>query len=101
CGYACVNGAVYCNETCTFLESDPDNCGACGNVCPAGQSCLGGVCQDDDPGEGCGFPFILCGGGCVDPTTDPFNCGGCFNQCAPNEVCAGGFCQGFGGDGGW
>src|SRR4051794_40573395 len=54
CLYECVDGAVRCDGTCTFLDRDPYNCGACGNVC--GEStpfCIQGVCTDC---ERCGTP---------------------------------------------
>src|SRR5262249_38960771 len=31
----CPTGAACCNGTCTDLNSNSNNCGACGNVCPA------------------------------------------------------------------
>ena len=31
----CPTGTACCNGTCTSVNSDPNNCGACGNVCAA------------------------------------------------------------------
>ena len=88
CGaYACCpTGAACCNGTCTNLNSDANNCGACGYVCPAGTICSNGSCV------ACNFPFIACNGVCVDPTSDRNNCGGCGAQCAPDEACISGSC---------
>src|SRR5690606_25152426 len=33
-----------CNGVCTNVMTDVNNCGSCGNICPTGQSCSGGVC---------------------------------------------------------
>jgi hypothetical protein len=93
CGaYACCpTGTACCNGICTDLDSDPNNCSACGNVCPAGTVCVNGSCV------ACNHPFIPCGGVCVNPLSDQHNCGGCGIQCADTEACVLGFCESGGG----
>src|SRR5215218_4308026 len=49
-------GQSNCRGSCVFLSSDPNNCGACGNICAGGTSCSNGTC--------------LC------PTESQTNCGG-------------------------
>jgi stigma-specific protein Stig1 len=91
CGaYACCpTGAVCCNGTCTDLNSDFNNCGACGYVCPTNNVCANGTCVVLN----CVYPNIPCSGVCVDPTSDGNNCGGCGQQCGPSEACIFGFCE--------
>lgn len=113
CGNVCGGSTPYCNQgvcsecapyltlcggTCVYLLEDPDNCGACGNVCPTGTSCLGGICQDDNPAF-CPEGYTLCNGVCTDTYNDPFNCGGCGIECPPDAACIASTCI-FGG-GGW
>ncbi|WP_194863092.1 EGF domain-containing protein [Myxococcus sp. AB036A] len=50
--YTCVAGAcqsptVQCGSQCVDVSSDASNCGACGNVCDAGQTCLESACVAD------------------------------------------------------
>jgi len=106
----CTAGTVECNVTCVYLNSDPANCGACGNACQPRAVCV----PTDDGGSGqceCqrgqvlpdgGTTILLCNGTCTDITTDPKNCGGCGGSggavCGTGQVCApndagGGVCQ--------
>jgi hypothetical protein len=40
----CVPGHALCGGVCVETASDPQNCGACGNVCPGYQACVAGAC---------------------------------------------------------
>jgi hypothetical protein len=40
----CPANLAACGPACVDTASDTNNCGACGNVCPSGQSCSAGVC---------------------------------------------------------
>lgn len=71
---------------CVDTDTNPDNCGACGNRCSGGAVCEDGACQCTDAKSYC-FGF------CVDKTTDPSNCGTCGTNCAVGQVCTAGICQ--------
>ncbi len=106
----CQGGTVECNVTCVYLNSDPANCGACGNPCQPRAVCVpidGGTtgqceCQQGEALPDGGTTILLCNGTCTDITTDPGNCGGCAGSggavCGSGQVCApndagGGVCQ--------
>jgi Stigma-specific protein, Stig1 len=55
CAPSCPTPLVACNGKCVDLDSDPENCGACGNLCPSG-ICQGGQCQ----GATAGHIVLLC-----------------------------------------
>ncbi len=78
----CVFPDTLCGTTCTSLDSDPKNCGACGKECGAGEFCVLGTC-----GKVCPPPLLTCGDRCVDASRDPDHCGGCGTKCATGEVC--------------
>jgi hypothetical protein len=73
------------------LNTDPNNCGSCGNSCGANAYCTGGTCH-------CNAGFGNCDGdwsnGCeVNLNTDPNNCGACGNVCPPElPICEEGEC---------
>ena len=81
-GHCCSNGQGLCGGRCMSLESDPVNCGACGNVCLSGL-CSGGQC--------CSIGQALCNGICAPLESDPVNCGACGHICS-NGLCGGGQC---------
>lgn len=73
-GYGDCNDQ-FCGDGCEVdLRSDPNNCGACGNVCNSGQACVAGTCM-------CPDGLASCDGECVDLSVDPNNCGYCGNEC--------------------
>lgn len=77
-----------CNGTCRDLTRDNANCGACGEQCPGGTSCVEGECT-------CPDGLDLCGTTCRDLARDRFNCGTCGNTCPSNAIqgCIDGECS--------
>ena len=88
CALVCRTGlAMDCDglvdNGCETLPSENDNCGSCGNVCPAGKPCS----VQPMGGWGCGCPqgFGACNfGACTSLADDDFNCGACNNACNPS-----------------
>ncbi len=72
-------------DFCADTQSDPANCGRCGNACAAHERCESGACR-----VRCASGQIECGGQCVDPRTDARNCGSCGRACAAGQACEGG-----------
>jgi hypothetical protein len=99
-----------CNGTCTDLQIDSANCGACGNPCPAGEVCQDGICATDLECVGCSSDQACCPpGGCPGNRTTLYSCvtsasnyangyyeGSCAYACQNNQDCPAGFaCQQF------
>ncbi len=81
----CSSTQACCGGTCADTQSDPRNCGSCGNVCSALNGvagCRAGVCTVDR----CTAPFANCDGlatnGCeADTTSNDAHCGACGMAC--------------------
>ena len=41
---SCKDNEVCCTSGCAVIDSDVNNCGACGNVCGDGEACIAGLC---------------------------------------------------------
>ncbi len=86
-GGVCDIGQLSCNGRCVRPETDPENCGVCGNICPPGDVCVSGTCLPICPPG-----LLLCGPLCIDPMgNDPDNCGACGRVCA-SGICVAGTC---------
>ena len=88
----CPYGQTLCGSSCTNLQSDDGNCGACGRTCQSIQFggcsfCAQGQCQATPGMANCG------GGACVHLQDDPINCGACGNVCLANQACIQGVCE--------
>jgi hypothetical protein len=100
----CAQSGLACNGICEETQTDPNNCGACGNVCPLTvspyclanpnqcsafqQSCISGVCG------GCSTGLTACSSTCTNLQSDPSNCGACGTVCLAGQVCNAGQCMG-------
>ena len=60
----CPSGTVVCGNCCTDFQVDPNNCGACGNLCALGQSCAAGGCTPQCAGGGVCAPNGYCATSC-------------------------------------
>jgi hypothetical protein len=116
----CTSPHIKCGDKCVDGSSDPANCGACGEVCGAGQTCCGacvdlqtnkydcGACRHSCIGPGvadadascsagvcqCTGPTATgCGGTCVNTAVDRAHCGDCATACTfVGSQCQGGAC---------
>lgn len=93
CDMIAANGCEVNNQT------DANNCGSCGNICPSGPNSTA-ICNAGACGITCTPGFYDCdknpNNGCeVNGTTDPNNCGGCGTICpTANDAptCVAGVC---------
>lgn len=99
CRGACSPPASICGGGASCAETifDPDNCNACGTVCPpvpnAVRACVVGSCGRGPCLPGWGDCTVNPLDGCeTDLTGDSFNCGRCGFACPPTFGCDAGAC---------
>lgn len=107
----CQTGRALCGTgsaaSCINVQADILNCGSCGIICSAGQSCTNGVCGSvascingaTNPPlcTTCPTGQTLCGIGsaaaCKNTQTDLLNCGSCGTTCLTGQICTAGICR--------
>lgn len=80
-----------CGANCPVGDTDPSNCGACGNRCATSGVCVAGRCCPEDSLVMCRLPD-----GVMYPTRtaiDRANCGVCGNTCGDLQNCVCGVCE--------
>lgn len=92
CSFTCNSGFTGCPTSsptaCVDEQGDTQNCGSCGNVCPAPVTAGSGtaVCSSGKCGLNCAASLTACPAGapkdCVNEATDKNNCGSCGNVCS-------------------
>lgn len=82
----CATGTVRCGDTCVAIQTDNNNCGACGAACSGGNVCVAGGCT-------CPVGQGICSGICSNVASDPNNCGFCGVRCSQGQACNQGVCQ--------
>jgi hypothetical protein len=95
--FGCSFGQTECDTgfsaQCVDLDTDPDNCGACGNTCSFAQRCNNGRCGSGVSGQAlCSLGQTRCQFSCVDLDTDDANCGACGYSCGFGLTCSRGQC---------
>lgn len=91
----CTSGQVCCPGLgCRTLESDARACGACGNACRPGESCVDGQCTCGSTGDTCGPSEACCGSPARCRAADDPSCGCGEVTCRSGYAC----CTGAGGE---
>jgi len=95
-GITCPEGQTRCGPyTCSDLQTDYFNCGACDAKCPSEtpmQTCCNGTCRNlnkdtahcGDCGLTCSPGLVCCDGNCVEPAANPCQCD---PACPIGETC--------------
>jgi endo-1,4-beta-D-glucanase Y len=81
----CSNNQDECNGTCVNVQTDQQNCGACGKTCGTGTTCQNGSCS-------CASGLVSCGGSCV--ASNVQHCGTSCTACSSAQVCVNNACSG-------
>ncbi|MBW2260342.1 MAG: hypothetical protein JRG91_00095 [Deltaproteobacteria bacterium] len=97
CDPSCAAGLECCGGFCENLQTDPENCGACGNACVGSQICQEGVCvgASCEPPCGTGEECCTVSGGdpvCANLQIDSDHCGSCGHACPEGQSCSSGVC---------
>jgi len=80
-----------CGNVCVNLDTDPEHCGSCTEVCDDGENCIQGSCTTP-----CPLGQTPCDGQCVSLDTDPRYCGSCDISCTfphASASCVAGNCR--------
>lgn len=103
CTPACGSGKTCCSSTCVDLQTDINNCGACGTKCASGETCKDGACAGCNPpcasGKSCCEGGTICCEICCEDVCCPSGescvegvCATCTPPCTAGQTCCGGSC---------